>query len=370
MVPLARALLAVGHDVLWAAHEDVCPRLRGEGFDVTPAGLGEGATSDKFAQRYPEFASLTPAERPDFMFPRIFGPDRAGPMLADLLPVAREWQPSLLVCDQAELAGPIVAAVLGVPNVTHSFGSLLPEVRLARAAEAMAPLWEEHGLDPRPHAGTYDHLYLDIYPPSLQAADTAHLPDVQPVRPVAFATSGDEPARDWSGDGSSGPLVYVTFGTVFNKDLTPIGTAIEALRELPVRVVATLGPDADPAALSPQPANVHVATYIPQTQILPNCAAVVSHAGSGTFLAAFGHGLPQLLLPQAADQFLNAAAGTRSGAAIAIQPQDLSVDAVREAARRLLDDPEFRAAAKGLSDEIAAMPGPDDVVTGLQRRFG
>ena len=369
LVPLARVFLARGHEVLWAAHEKVCSRLQAEGFDARPAGLDEGATSQAFAQRYPEFDALPPAERPDFMFPRIFGRSRSGPMLEALMPIARDWQPSLLVCDQAELAGPLAAAALGVPNVTHSFGSLLPAIRLERAAEDMAPLWEEHGLEPRPYAGTYDHLYLDIYPASLRAAADDHLPDVQPVRPVAFATGGGDPAPAWLEAKSSDPLVYVTFGTVFNTNHALIGSVVEALRELPVRVLVTVGPDQDVDQLGPQPANVHVATYIPQTQVLPRCAAVVSHAGSGTFLAALGHGLPQVLLPQAADQFLNAAAGARCGAAIAVTPEECDVETVREAAKRVLDEPSLGEAAGRLGGEIAAMPGPDEVVERLERRF-
>lgn len=134
--------------------------------------------------------------------------------------------------------------------------------------------------------------------------------------------------------------------------------------------VVTLGPGRDPGALGDQPANVRVAGYIPQTELLPHCAAVVSHAGSGTFLAAMGHGLPQLLLPQAADQFLNAAAGARCGAGIAIQPHELTVDTARDAARQLLDDPSFRGAAERVREEIQAMPAPDAVVGEPEQRFG
>jgi UDP:flavonoid glycosyltransferase YjiC (YdhE family) len=370
MVPLARALQGRGHEVAWAAHEDVCRRLRAEGFDVFPAGVDEGVTSKDFAKRFPEFLELAPADRPDFMFPRIFGPDRAGPMLDDLLPVATRWKPSVLIADQAELAAPIAAAALGVPNLTHSFGSLLPSHRLESAGEALAPLWRAHGLEPRPYAGTYEHLYLDIYPGSLSAGGAKHLPEVQPIRPVAFATAGDDPAPDWLEDDADEPLVYVTFGTVFNTDVRPIATTVEGLRELPVRVVVTVGPGRDVDALGPQPDNVRVATYIPQTQLLDRCALVVSHAGSGTFLAALTHALPQVLLPQAADQFLNAAAGVRSGAALAIESQALHAAGVRDAAMRALGEPSFAEAARAVAAEIAAMPDPDAVARAVERRYG
>ncbi len=115
---------------------------------------------------------------------------------------------------------------------------------------------------------------------------------------------------------------------------------------------------------------MHVAGYIAQTELLPHCAAVVSHAGSGTFLAAIARGLPQLFLPRAADQFLNAAAGARCGAGIAIQPYELTVDKVRNAVRQLFDDPAFRRAAERVSEEIQAMPAPAAVVDKIEYRFG
>lgn len=367
MVPLATAFARGGHEVAWAVADEVCPKLRREGFEAFAAGRGD-VTFAEFGERFPESRGLAGDELLQSMFAGFFGAIRAEAMLEDLLPVARRWRPGLLINDQAELAGPIAAAALGIPNVTHAHGGALPRRLLDAASEVAAPLWRGQGLEPRPFAGTYEHLYLDIYPPSLQTADMRHIPAVQPLRPVAFATRG-EAAGEWRGEDRGRPLVYVTFGTVFNRDTALIGTVVEALRELPVHVVVTLGTDRDVGALGDQPPNVEVADYIPQTELLPRCAAVVSHAGSGTFLAAIGHGLPQLLIPQGADQHLNAAAGAGSGACIAIQPADVTVERVRGAARRLLDDPVFRAAAAGVSEEIAAMPAPEAVADELARRF-
>ena len=358
MFPLARALQRAGHALRWACAAEVCPELRDKGFDARPAGLYD---LDPSPLRHlpPEIADLPPVQRPDHLFSLAFGPLRAEPMLAGLLPIAEEWRPHLLVCEQGELAGAVAAARLGVPNITHAFGRLLPAVRLVRAGEAMADVWRAHGLEPRPFAGAYDHLYVDIYPPGLQSADTDHLGAVQPIRPA------DPIERDPAAE----PLVYITFGTVFNYDLTLFATALEAARELDIRVVVTLGPGHDAGALGAQPPNVTVAEFIPQAQLLPACAAVISHGGSGTFLAALGAGVPQVLLPQAADQFLNAEAGARGGVAIAIGPGELSVRGVRAALKRVLGDAAFRAAAQRAQAEIAAMPTPDAVVEELERRF-
>ena len=133
-------------------------------------------------------------------------------------------------------------------------------------------------------------------------------------------------------------------------------SVLAAISELAVRVVVTVGPNGDPDALGSQPSNVHVARYIAQQELLPHCSGVVSHAGSGTFLATLAAGLPQVCLPQAADQFLNAAAAARAGCGIAVLPADFSPGSVRAAVERVLDDVTVRAAAERLRDEIAGMP--------------
>src|SRR5262249_34318239 len=154
----------------------------------------------------------------------------------------RGWRPDLLVCDAFEFAGPVVGAVLGVPNVAHSFGPRLPEEFFAAAQEHTAELWEANGLEPRPYGGVYDHLYLDIYPPSLQRGEAAQIKASQSVRPETFVTGGGDAGAaepDWLPPGSD-PLLYVTFGTTFS-DVGLVKNVVEGVRELPVRVVATTG---------------------------------------------------------------------------------------------------------------------------------
>ncbi|MEJ7832681.1 MAG: nucleotide disphospho-sugar-binding domain-containing protein [Nocardioides sp.] len=95
-----------------------------------------------------------------------------------------------------------------------------------------------------------------------------------------------------------------------------------------------------------------------------------SHAGSGTFLGALALGVPQLCLPQAADQFRNAEGGGRSGAALVLLPPEASMEAIADAASRLLSEDRFRVDAAVVADEIAAMPSPAEVVEVLARKPG
>ncbi len=365
MVPLARALLAAGHPVLWATSAEACPRVAAAGIEVTPAGRTDEQMADARRAIAVATAGMRPEELPRYVFPRLFGEARTPAMVRDLLPVAQQWRPDLLVHENGELAAPLVARVIGVPNATHAFGGAVPAEFVSAAGEMLAPLWAEHGLPLPPYAGCYQHLYLDICPAVLQTVPVDHMPAVQPLRPVSYTGEpGPLPAGLSEGDGR--PLVYLTLGTVFSR-ADVMRALVTALAALEIRLLVTVGPQGDPSALGPQPPHVMVERFVSQSAVLPMCAAVVSHGGSGTMLGAAGLGLPQVFLPQAADQFRNMQGLLRAGAGLGLHPDQANGAAVVDAVRQVLDDPEIRAAAGRLRQQVASMPGPDEVVTSLDK---
>jgi UDP:flavonoid glycosyltransferase YjiC (YdhE family) len=365
MVPLARALVAAGHTVLWAASGDARQVVAAAGIDAVPAGLDGPGVADTQRRLRAALSTVRPQDRAAFAFPTMFGEWVTPPMVRDLLPLARELQPDLLVHEHAEHAAPLVGAVLGVPSVTHSFGGAVPPAFLVEVGERLGPLWSEHGLTPPPYAGAFTATYLDICPPAVQQVPVDHIPTRQQLRPVTYT---GEPAPLPAGLAADDPrpLVYLTLGTV-NNQAPALRSAAEGAADLGARVLVTVGPDGDPAALGPVPDHVTVARWVNQADVLPHCAAVVSHGGSGTFLAALGLGLPQLCLPQAADQFRNAAAAVSSGAGLSLAPDETSPAAVRDAVQRILLEDDFRRAAADLADTIRAMPGPEEVAPVLEQ---
>ncbi len=92
--------------------------------------------------------------------------------------------------------------------------------------------------------------------------------------------------------------------------------------------------------------------------MLPHCAAVVSHGGSGSVLGALAHGLPQVLIAMGADQPLNAARCAELGLALTLDPVSATPDDVRAAVTAVLDEPSYRQAAERMRDEIRSLPGP------------
>jgi UDP:flavonoid glycosyltransferase YjiC (YdhE family) len=113
------------------------------------------------------------------------------------------------------------------------------------------------------------------------------------------------------------------------------------------------------------PDNVHVERFVAQSAVLPLVDLIVHHGGTGTVLAALEVGLPQLLLPQRADQFFNAQILTEAGAARALANDAQQPGTITEAVQALLGNSPEREAAARLRDEIAAMPSPTEAVSQL-----
>ena len=136
---------------------------------------------------------------------------------------------------------------------------------------------------------------------------------------------------------------------------------------LDIDALVTVGPDGEASALEPLADPVRVERFVRQGVLLPHVDVVAHHGGSGTMLGALAGGLPQLVLPHGADQFLNAEALVGSGAGLRLLPEEITPESVAGAVRALLDVPGYREAAARLAAEIAAMPAPADVVTKVER---
>lgn len=160
----------------------------------------------------------------------------------------------------------------------------------------------------------------------------------------------------------SRPRVYLTLGTVAFGAVEVLRRALDDLAMLEVDVLVVVGPDGDPAALGALRARVHVERFVNQGAVLDLVDVIVHHGGTGTVLAAAAAGVPQLIMPQGADQFINAKVLSGQGSARDLPSSDQHPGAVAEAVAALLADGAERAAARRLAAVIAAMPAPADVV--------
>ena len=154
------------------------------------------------------------------------------------------------------------------------------------------------------------------------------------------------------------PTVYVTLGTVYNSSAL-LATILEALAAEPIDLLMTVGPGEDPEQLGPQPANVHIACWIPQDEVLPHCDAVITHGGYGTVSAALRNGLPLVVVPISADQPLNARRCRELGVSTTVAADERTPDRIRAATLDVLGDPTYRQAAQRIAAEALRRPDLD-----------
>ena len=354
LVTTARALQRRGHDVAFAASPTFAPAIEAAGFEAHPAGP---AWLEQLSD--PVMQKILAGE---FFVDLI----RMG-MVEGVIRAARATGADAIVRGGAELGGLVAGAIIDLPVASAAAAAnkvYWPMMRpgIVRAAA-------EHGLDgERVAADDFEVLRIDRTPPSLETPGYVAPANEINVRPEPFDGGGELPA--WFDGLGERPLVYVTLGTVFNGNVPLFRLIADALADQPFEVVIALGHGIPREALGEVAGNIRVGGYLPQARMLERASAVVSHGGYNTVSAALGAGLPLYLLPMGADQPFNTERCITAGAALGvIQPQppgppqagpppftppDATV--IRDGARRLLDEPAFREAARAIAAEIAAMP--------------
>jgi len=361
MLALAHGLTKAGHEVAFSTAADFCPHIEKTGFAAFPSGLALSRQMEVARRQFPDQDALVAMERFEQFVPRMLGGVAAPARAADLVPLVETWKPDLLVHDETEFAGPLAAAVAGIPWADQSVGILRPTAMARLAGQALAPLYEQYGLAVGEFGGMFRYLYLDVAPPSLQSPEILDIGVAHAVQNATIEPGAEGDALpDWVHDlPADRGVVYVSLGTVFNAKARDIFAAVlEGLRSEPVTAILTIGTDNDPDAFGPQPEHVHIERFIPQSLLLPFCDAVVNQGGTA-ILPILAHGLPLLILPQGANQFHNAAACVAAGVGRRLLPGEVTPEAVRRDVTALLHEPGLADAARRVQAELAAMPGPE-----------
>jgi MGT family glycosyltransferase len=180
---------------------------------------------------------------------------------------------------------------------------------------------------------------------------TAQLPPN--VRYVGPQLGPPDEAASWNSpwpDGDTRPLVVVSLSTTYQAQERLVRNAIEAVGRLPLRALITAGPVHVPSDRVPP--KVHIARFVPHASVLPQTAAVVTHGGHGTVMAALRHGLPLVCLPMGRDQGDVAARVAWHGAGIRLSARSRA-NKIAVAIEQVLEVPVFTAAARRLAAAIA-----------------
>jgi UDP:flavonoid glycosyltransferase YjiC (YdhE family) len=365
LTPIARALANAGHDVVFGAPRELRSAVEAAGFRWIKAGVEDDD---------PELIAVRTREHESHGIERIrvalggrFVGVLARRMVPDLLAFAEEWRPDLFVRESAEFGSLIAAEILDVP---HAKVEVLASGRHTTALleDDMQRLRRTFGLDERPIEPWLDqYLVLMPFPAFLRTGEATVAPTTHHLRALP-ADAADAALPAWIGAIGTRPLIYVSLGTEFGDRRGPVFTSLLAgLCDVDAEIVVTLGRDLDPAVFGPQPAHIHLERYLPLRALLPHCALVLFHGGSGTLVHVIAHGLPMVFSPFLGDQVRNAARCQELGASRTLDQEHLTPEHIREVVLDVLQTASYRQVAERLRDDFNALPGPEFVVDLLER---
>jgi MGT family glycosyltransferase len=355
-ISLGRALARRGHAVTIETWEERRAAVEGAGLDFAAAE---------------EYRTFPPPE------PGTDEGRHAADAARALLPLIERLDPAVVVSDILTLAPTLAAEAAEVPLATliphiypvvepglpfFAVGLRAPRTPLGRAVwkagQRALDVGLEHGrrdlngqrerLDLPPldhfHGGISPALALVATYPQLEYP-RAWPASVQVTGPMPF----EVPHPDVELPSGEAPLVLVAPSTAHDSENHLVRTALAALADEPVRVVATTN-RVRPQSPIAVPANAVLVDWLSYSQLMPIAALVVSHGGHGTVARALGAGAPVLISPITGDMGETAMRVAWAGAGLSLPWRLCRRGPLRWAVRRLLADPSFRARA----EEIAA----------------
>jgi hypothetical protein len=396
MVPIAWGLRAAGHEVVAATQPALVPMLAGAGVTVVPVGR------DHAFWRVMRHVVRFDRDDPVPAFAGVLsdagdGGDAAAlreayhdvvrwwwrlvndSMTADLVRFARRWRPDVVVWETSTFAGAVAARASDAAHVRMVWSvdafAVLRERVLASAVwepgDDPLALWLREWLARSGRTWSEDlalgQATVTFLPAALRAGGSERV-DYLPVRYVPYPGRSVVPRRLIGRPRRR--RICVCFGTTgaehFATDGGHLAAAVRGLAELDADVVvATAAPAA--GGLRDLPGNVEVVSGVPLDALLATSDLLVSHGGPNTVATAVVLGVPQLVVPAEFDSPLLARNLVATRAGLAIDRAEVRPASVRALAAALLGEPRFAEAARDLSIEARAMPGPDDLGAALAR---
>lgn len=259
--PFIEACVRNGHEVLVAGPPPLAPAVEAAGY---PFRMGAAPPEDELGAAWARVPTVSPDEQNAIVVGEIFARLNVRAMLPHLRAVCEDWRPDVLLRDPAEYASAVAAELAGIAQVRIGVGLASgEELGLDLAAPKLAMARASVGLEPDPEGERIrESPYFTVFPASLDdppIAGTRRFRD-----PAADAPS--HPLPNWWPDAEP-PLVYVTFGSVtagMPFAAAVYGAAIEAVADLPVRVLMTVGQERDPDGFGALPSHVHAERWVPQ----------------------------------------------------------------------------------------------------------
>ncbi|NOQ63372.1 MAG: hypothetical protein GQ582_02525 [Methyloprofundus sp.] len=193
----------------------------------------------------------------------------------------------------------------------------------------------------------------------------ATLPDnFQFIGPVLMSADPEYTLPEgWAKSNRELPVVLINQGTIANNPAELILPAIEALQQLPVKVLIVSVTEAE---LPPLADNMYAQRYVPYANLLPHIDIMISNGGFGATQHALAEGIPVIIAGATEDKMEVAARVEYSAAGINLRQQNPTAHEIKAAVQRVLNEPEFKQKALELQADYAKYDAPKLAVAAIE----
>lgn len=377
----ARALGERGHDILWLSEAPLAGAITRQGIPF--------ATLRQSGWLWPpppppDVRAMTPQDAVALRYKRALDTWLSEDLVADAVEAMLDLEdeigaPDAIVSDPFLSASALAAEILDIPLIICGWPaqmslderSLFPvqrdlssdsQRRIQRLCDRFGIAGSNFSKGAAP-AIVSERLHVVYFTPGwYQAELPTLLPQTQFVGGAAELGEGAPP--QWLLDIPPGqPLGLVTLGTSFTGDLGFYSWAAQAVASAGMIPIVTLGwnpisPEKKAELKRALPAGTRLLNWAPYEHVLPRCRLMIHHGGMGTTHSAVIHGLPQIIVPHAADQRIQGRRAAEAKVGLHLTAHDVMQGQLREGARALLAADWVVANARRLAREMAALGGP------------
>ena len=404
-LPIARKLVERGNQVWWYTTSKFQKKIEATGATFVSMTAGYDFDDLDLGKAFPGRNQLKGLAQLKWDIKHVFADSMVG-YVRDLETIVHDFQPDVMLVDNAFAAASVIYAKTGLPWATYSVTPLsitsrdtapnglgmLPDASLLgrmrnRALHflfnsvlfrdvntytnqlmrelAMPPLQKnifETTLSP--------FLYIQPTDAAFEYPRSDLPPQVHYIGPFLPAPSKDFTPPSWWDEMIYGnrPVVHVTQGTVTTEtDQLTIPT-IKALASEDVLVVVTTGgKPVDTLHMDDLPANVRVESFIPHYDLLPHVSVMVTNGGYGGVQTALANGVPLIVAGATEDkpEVANRVAWSNTG--INLKTNTPTVEQIRDAVRKILADSTYRENAKAMQGRMRRYDAANEASALLER---
>ncbi|MDW8171113.1 MAG: glycosyltransferase [Anaerolineae bacterium] len=390
LLKTALALQARGHQVTWVSEASLAET-------ITPTRLPFVSISHTGwlwpPPPAPDLTQLKPQEAVMLRYQRALDTWLSEDLVAQgtqaLIDLAHtQGKPDAFVIDPFLSAAALAAEALDVPMIVGGWpaqadldeGLLFPVQRSlsSDSHQRLARLYDHFGLrgvnfskgtapsiqSPHLHITYFTRAWYTVEADSL-------LPQTQFVGGLP-ETPQDEPPGWLQDIPTEKSLALITLGTTFTGDLGFFSWAAQAAARHGLTPIVVLGwnpiaPDKKEELKRALPSGTRLLNFTPFAHVLPRTRLMIHHGGMGTTHYAVVYGVPQIVVPHAADQRIQARRVAQAKLGLNLTAHDVRQGMLTQGVKALLEADWVQANCQRFSQEMAALGGPPRAAELIER---